>query len=409
MNDQALRLTLVGPYPPPFGGIASHFVNVIPELLARGVEDISVVSFGAVDATESHQGATVYRVNAAERLGATAAHPALSLTAMRVLGAWNLGARRLAAETVRASVIEDVVTRHRSTVVSFYQSNESLALLPLAARWGPRIGRVLTVFGEVYDAPEFFEPRRELVGSLLDAADARLASSQHCARSFQKLGLSQPIEALYYGIDLNRFSAGRGDVFREKHHIAPAAIVVTYMGRFTVEMGVDSVLGAAPVWLRDNPAIRIILAGAKGPLLGAAEALRNASGGRVLLLTDLPFAEQPDLYAASDMVLAPTRDQHACMGMSIKEAMAAGRPVIGTRAGGIPEAIVHEETGLLVPLGDDLLADTTMLRDAVMRLAGDADLRRTFGIAARRRAEQVFSNDATVTRALEVFRSVQPR
>ena len=408
MTDHDLRLTLVGPYPPPFGGIASHFVNLIPELLARGVADIAVVSFGAVDAVEQRQGATVYRVNAAERLGSTAARPAASLGAMRALGSWGLGARRLAAEAVRTVVIDDVVERHRSNVVSFYQSNESLSLLPLASRWGQRVGRVLTVFGEIYDAPDFFEPRREQVGLLLDAAHARLASSLHCARSFQRLGLPQAIEAVYYGIDLKRFTAGNREAFRATHGIGPDNVVVTYMGRFTAEMGVDSVLGAAHGWLAADRSISIVLAGARGPLLEQAEALVAEAGGRVVLLTDLPFADQPDLYAASDIVLAPTRDQHACMGMSIKEAMAAGRAVIGTEAGGIPEAIDHGETGLLVPLGTNLLADTSALEAAVMRLVTDPGLRHTFGAAGRRRAERLFSNEATVTRMLEVFRSVQP-
>jgi glycosyltransferase involved in cell wall biosynthesis len=409
MTDRQLRLTLVGPYPPPFGGIASHFVNVIPELLARGVADIAVVSFGAVHAVEQQQGATVYRVTAAEQLGKTAARPAASLAAMRVLGSWKLGARRLAAEAVRTATVDEVVERHRSNVVSFYQANESLSLLPLASRWGTRIGRVLTVFGEVYDAPEFFEARREQVGQLLDAVHARLSSSQHCARSFRRLGLTQPIEAVYYGIDLERFRAGDAQRFRTRHRIAFDDVVVTYMGRFTAEMGVDSVLGAAPAWLDAHPSIRIVLAGARGPLLDHAESLRERTAGRIVVITDMPFSEQPDLYAASDIVLAPTRDQHACMGMSIKEAMAAGRAVIGTEAGGIPEAIVHEETGLLVPLGENLLADTKALEEAVLRLVADASLRRAFGDAGRRRAERVFSNETTVTRILEVFRSVQPQ
>jgi glycosyltransferase involved in cell wall biosynthesis len=96
------------------------------------------------------------------------------------------------------------------------------------------------------------------------------------------------------------------------------------------------------------------------------------------------------------------------MGMSIKEAMAASRPVIGSLAGGIPEAIVDEETGFLVPLDATRHIDASQLLDRIERLVVDADLRTGMGEAARRRAEAMFSMERTIDRMGEIFVAAMP-
>jgi glycosyltransferase involved in cell wall biosynthesis len=75
---------------------------------------------------------------------------------------------------------------------------------------------------------------------------------------------------------------------------------------------------------------------------------------------------------------------------SIIEAMAHGKPVIATGVGGIPD-IVTDEVGVLVPAGD-----TKALGDAMSRLAGDPELRRRMGHAARGKYEQLFTSRAVL-------------
>jgi len=402
---------LVGPYPPPYGGIASHFSNLIPGLKKRGVEDVAVVSFGLKHSDSEETGAIVHRIHVKKRAARTAVtHPKIVATTFRELADWHLGSRKLLAEAVRAAVVARIAARHRSNVVSFYQGDESLALLPLTRIWKRRIGTVLTVFGEVYDAPQFFEPRRVQVGRLLTAADARLSSSLHCARSFSQLGLEHGIEAVYYGVDLDRFRSEDDRLpYRQQHGFQSDDVVVLFVGRFTEDMGIDCLLEIVPSMLKANPALRFLLAGAKGPFTGPARDLSDRLPGKVVILSDVPSATLHAVYAACDIVVTPTRDQHACMGMSIKEAMAASRPVIGSHAGGIPEAIVDQETGFLVPLASDRRIDRGLLVKAIDTLTRNPELRVVMGRAARRRAEELFSNEKTVDRVLSVFASVQPR
>jgi len=82
----------------------------------------------------------------------------------------------------------------------------------------------------------------------------------------------------------------------------------------------------------------------------------------------------------------------------IMEAMAAGLPVVSTQIGGIPEMVVENETGLVVPPNDPLA-----LADAMERLLADPALAKKFGQAGRERAGQLFSIEKNVRELLNLF------
>jgi glycosyltransferase involved in cell wall biosynthesis len=83
------------------------------------------------------------------------------------------------------------------------------------------------------------------------------------------------------------------------------------------------------------------------------------------------------------------------------EAMAHGRPVVASAAGGLLDLVVHEETGLLVPPGD-----VGALRAALQRLLADGELRRRLGAAARRRVQAEFSWERTTDLTVAVYEQV---
>ncbi len=88
------------------------------------------------------------------------------------------------------------------------------------------------------------------------------------------------------------------------------------------------------------------------------------------------------------------------LGSSMLDAMACGIPVVGTRAGGIPEAIEHDRSGLLVrPHHADELAA------AILALLNDPDLRTRLGAAGRARVERHFSVEKMVEGTLAVYQS----
>jgi glycosyltransferase involved in cell wall biosynthesis len=125
---------------------------------------------------------------------------------------------------------------------------------------------------------------------------------------------------------------------------------------------------------------------------GHDDLIRAAAGLRLLFVGDGPYrrrlegrgailagwrADIPDVLAASDIVALASRFGEGCPN-AVLEAMAAGKAVVATRAGGIPEVVRDGETGLLVKPGD-----VDGLRAALARLAGDPALRRRMGEAGR--------------------------
>jgi phosphatidylinositol alpha-1,6-mannosyltransferase len=111
----------------------------------------------------------------------------------------------------------------------------------------------------------------------------------------------------------------------------------------------------------------------------------------VRLLGFVPDAELPALYNAADCFVLASRRYDLLVegfGISVVEASASGLPVIGSRSGGIPEAVREGETGLLVD-SDDPAA----LAAAAIRLLGDEALRRRMGAAGRVAVERYYNWD----------------
>jgi glycosyltransferase involved in cell wall biosynthesis len=84
----------------------------------------------------------------------------------------------------------------------------------------------------------------------------------------------------------------------------------------------------------------------------------------------------------------------------IVEAMAHGKPIIASEVGGVPD-MIGNEAGVLVPAGDP-----QALANAMLRMAGDNDLRSSMGLAARARYERFFSPAAVVPLIMETYKRV---
>lgn len=101
-------------------------------------------------------------------------------------------------------------------------------------------------------------------------------------------------------------------------------------------------------------------------------------------------------FAQFDVVLSPSRRE--ALSLTLIEAAAAARPSIAADVGGIPEVVVHEQTGLLVPPDDpDALAR------AILRLGMDPQLRARLARCARERYEKDFTIDAMIEKTLSVY------
>ncbi len=89
------------------------------------------------------------------------------------------------------------------------------------------------------------------------------------------------------------------------------------------------------------------------------------------------------------------------LGRVILEAMAAGKPVVASRVGGIPEMVVDGETGFLVTPGD-----SRELAERILAILADRERAAEFGRAGRRRVEQRFSMRSMMDQTLAIYRAV---
>jgi glycosyltransferase involved in cell wall biosynthesis len=104
------------------------------------------------------------------------------------------------------------------------------------------------------------------------------------------------------------------------------------------------------------------------------------------------FLRGADVFASSS--------RYEGLPIAVLEAMAAGLPVVAFAVGGVPELVVDETTGLLVPAGDE-----ASLGAALERLLADASLRRRLGESGRARAERLFGLDAFRRAHVEAYES----
>jgi len=201
------------------------------------------------------------------------------------------------------------------------------------------------------------------------------------------------------GVDAARFAVGDGvrDSERARRGITADEFVVVITAALEERKGHDVLLDA--IAMLPDVRVRVLCAGT-GSQAAALERRRDALGlgDRVVFLGRVE--DVPALLAASDTVVLPSR--HEGLGVAALEAMAAGRPVVASKVGGLPEALGNGEAGLLVEPGE-----AGALAAALRRLAETPAMGRAFGQAGRRRARSRFAMEGMAAATLALYRRLR--
>lgn len=173
------------------------------------------------------------------------------------------------------------------------------------------------------------------------------------------------------------------------------ALLVGNVAALAAHKGQKHLVAAAARVVRELPDTRFLIVG-EGELRDALERqIRELGLERHVVLTGfrsdvLGLVKSFDLFVMSSVTEG--------LGSAILEAMACGRPVVATRAGGIPEAVTDGVTGLIVPPQDD-----GELARAITQLLKAPARRRAFGEAGRRRVIEAFSVERLVEGTASVY------
>lgn len=219
-----------------------------------------------------------------------------------------------------------------------------------------------------------------------------LANSRNTLNVLAGSGISpDKVRIVYPGVDVSQFRAavpirppGRGPV-------------LLTVGRLQRRKGHDLVLQAMPELLRRHADVRYLIVG-DGEERSRLEQMTRELGvsAHVTFFGEVPLADLPGFFAGCDVFVMPNRVHQGDFegfGIVFLEAAASGRPVVGGRSGGVPEAVAEGKNGLLVT-GED----ASELVTALDMLLSAPELRAHFGAAGRARVATDFTWQASADR-----------
>jgi glycosyltransferase involved in cell wall biosynthesis len=226
--------------------------------------------------------------------------------------------------------------------------------------------------------------------------------NQRCLQAFDLLPRKK-ITCIYNGVDFERANPNpeRARAFRQRHGIPAERQVVIQISWMIPEKGVSDLLQAAKLVIQKEPAVHFVFVG-EGAGRDSFQQQASDLGIRdhvtwTGLLQD-PFAE--GVYDAADIACQPSRWDEA-FGQVIAEAMAYGKPVIGSAVGGIPEVIEAEVSGFLIPK-----RDVSALAEKLLCLLRSRDVRERMGSASQLASRSKFDLKKTVSQLINLY--VQP-
>lgn len=200
------------------------------------------------------------------------------------------------------------------------------------------------LFHYVPFAPKFFMRylARAFSRSQCAALDGLIVPSRPMLEALRHYGIDTHARVIPTGIELNDFSGGEGQRFREQHSIPAEQPLLLYVGRVAHEKNIGFLLEAMTYLKHWHPQVLLVIAG-EGP---AAAALRRRT-------TDLNLdrharfvgyldrsRELLDCYRAADLFVFSSRTE--TQGLVLLEAMALGVPVVGLAVMGTTEVLQHE-------------------------------------------------------------------
>jgi colanic acid/amylovoran biosynthesis glycosyltransferase len=291
--------------------------------------------------------------------------------------------------------LDSLLERHGADLMHIYFGHTGVHLLPFIQEWDKPC--VVSFHGADVAHKEDIKDYPAKLRRLFDAVPLVLARSQSLAGRLIQLGC--PPEKLRInrtGIPLDEFPyVNRQAPVDGNWRIVQAC-------RLIPKKGVATSLRAFAVFKKDNPEAEFFIAG-KGPLQPELEMLAAGLG----IFKDVHFVgflSQPELmelYANSHLFLhpsetSPNQDQEGVPN-SVLEAMATGLPVAATRHGGMPEAVEHGRTGLLV--GEE---DHVALANAMQEITHSFGRLKEMGLRARVAVVDRFEQGAQIDQ-LESF------
>ncbi|MBN1348209.1 N-acetyl-alpha-D-glucosaminyl L-malate synthase BshA [candidate division KSB1 bacterium] len=242
-----------------------------------------------------------------------------------------------------------------------------------------------------------FQP---IVKFSIEESDGVTAVSNYLKRkTIEEFEIEHDIRVIYNFVDTSRFD--RSKTCCERHHYAEDhEKILIHVSNFRPVKRVSDVVRIFDRIHKKIPS-KLVLVG-EGPERIFIRQLAK----ELKLLDSIHFLCQQEyvenLYAYADLLLLPSEQES--FGLAALEAMSCGVPVIGTQTGGLPEVVVHGETGFLAPIGE--IGSMTRM---ALRVLTDDGLRTRLGENAKLRARKNFDMDLIVSQYERFYEEISVR
>jgi glycosyltransferase involved in cell wall biosynthesis len=243
-----------------------------------------------------------------------------------------------------------------------------------------------------------------IIGKVLNGADAIIAASRATFNEVSNIVRdSDKVHLIPNGVDLQRFSPNiDGGQLRKKLGIEGRSIVFT-LRHHESQYGLEYLIRAIPIVAKERNDVVFVIGG-DGSLMKFHQQLANALEvtDKVVFTGMIPRDEVPHYYAMSNLIVAPSLQE--AFGLVVSEAMACGKPVIGTNVGGIPDQIIDGHTGFLVQTKNPReIAEKTLM------LLNDPGEAGRMGMNGRKMVEEKFNVDMRTDKIIQLYANLCKR
>jgi glycosyltransferase involved in cell wall biosynthesis len=201
------------------------------------------------------------------------------------------------------------------------------------------------------------------------------------------------IEIIPTPVDINKFVTNNHNLLRERWNLTSP--IILFVGRFSETKGLKYLLRAFPMVLKVVPEAKLVLVGG-GPLETEVKTFQKKFQNNIFWLPFVPNDIMPNIYAGCDVLVLPSFFEP--FGNVTIEAMACGKPVIGSCIGGMLDTIVDGETGLHIQPGD-----SDQIANSLIKILKNDALRKELGQNARKRAVTDFSYGVVIKRVEKLY------
>ena len=247
----------------------------------------------------------------------------------------------------------------------------------------------LAVGSDVMVYPDRMPVLWRRLGETLEQVDLPVGVSQSICRQLAQTGRCrrEPL-CVYLGRDTEQFvpAENKGRI-REQLGWPTEGTIATYVGGLVETKGIGELAAAAEPLLNKHERLHLVCVGdgsARDTLMRLQDRLPRE--GAVMLPGRVAPDEVPRFLQAADFLVLPSYSEG--MPQAVLEAMNCGLPVVATRVGGVPEAVIDGETGLLVEP-----KNIEQLRSAMERMIVDEPFRLAAGQKGLARARDVFDSE----------------